>query len=99
MELPIGQRIRAWRTHLKKKQVACATAMGIRKAGLSRVENGWRDGDELKFQQVTTEQLEKLVEFLGLTMGEFYGDIPDTTSATPDPAPSTDTTDKIAAAS
>jgi transcriptional regulator with XRE-family HTH domain len=94
MEMPIGQRIRTWRKHFSRSQADCAEAMGIRDSGLSRIENGWRDNGVLRFQQVTAEQLEKLAAFLGLTMAEFYGDIPDT----PSPATGNDPVDKIAAA-
>lgn len=91
MEMPIGHRIRAWRKHFGRSQADCAGPMGIQHSGLSRIENGYRDTDgQHRHQDVTAEQLEKLVAYLGLTMVAFYGEIPD--------APAEPSTDKLAAA-
>lgn len=77
MEMPIGKRLRAWRKHFDRSQAECAAAMGIRDSGLSRIENGWTDKNgERRFQQVTADQLEAFAALLGITMTEFYGEVP-----------------------
>lgn len=85
MEMPIGQRIKAWRRRSGRNQTDCAAAMGLQVSGLSRIENGYTDAEtgQRRHQQVTAEQLERLAAFLGLTMAEFYGAIPEASPANP----------------
>lgn len=70
MEIDTAARITRWRQHKGKSLTACAEAMGLHKSGLSRIESGR--------QRVTSDQLEKLAEFLGITLAEFYGKVPQT---------------------
>lgn len=74
MDVPIGHRVRAWRHRFGRNQTDCAAAMGVQVSGLSRIENG--------IQRVTGEQLEQFARFLGITMVEFYGDLPTETPST-----------------
>lgn len=83
MEMPIGQRIKAWRRHFGHTQTDCSVAMGLQVSGLSRIENGYDDAEtgQRRYQQVTAEQLELFATHLGLTMVEFYGDLPASAAA------------------
>ncbi len=71
--LTIGQRIAAWRRHLGLSQTALAELLGMSCANLSKIEAGK--------QQAKESQVASVAAALGLTMVDFYGELPDSVEA------------------
>lgn len=66
--MPLAARIAAWREHAKMSQADIG-----RRLGLTRQSVGaWERGES----PPTQENLEALARLLGVTMSQFYGDVP-----------------------
>lgn len=63
-----GQRLRSWRTARAVTQLELARRASLEQSKLCRIELGRREP--------RIDDLQRLVEALGLTMAEFYGELP-----------------------
>lgn len=63
-----GQRLERWRNHRKLTQAAMARKMGITRQAYNRYESGGSN--------MTEERVSAACGALGVTMSEYYGEVP-----------------------
>lgn len=66
--IPGGQRVAVWRRHFGLTVRGLAVDAGLYYSALSRIEHGK--------QQATADELERLAAAMGLSMPQFYGELP-----------------------
>lgn len=69
-----ASRVAEWRRHFGWTLKQLAGATGLHKATLHRIDTG--------VQRAREDELEKIAAAFGLSMAEFYGDIPTTPATT-----------------
>ncbi len=76
--MKLGERIAVWRRHRGILQEDLATKVGLTQGAVSH----W----ETSTTEPAHDILEKMVKAFGITMAQFYGDVPTATSPAPRPS-------------